>query len=338
MSFGSTPPRRALLRAFEAFVLLALGCAAAQAAPPAEETDAQRTARYETWRRSVPNTVQRWDCAWCPELTVVPAGAFMIGSPPDEPGRREDEGPQQRVELAAPMAVSRYEITRDEYEAFLRATGHPVGVGCLTDREAHGTWTMDRISTLHDPGFPQRGNHPVACVSWEDAQAYVAWLNTRVPGAGYRLLTEAEWEYAARAGGTDAYPWGADPQAGCTHMNGVDRTVLAEYPTWVAIACSDGALKTAPVGSYQPNAFGLYDMIGNVGEWVLDCTATSYQALPARGPYDPPGCDRRIVRGGSWGSMIPNLRTADRFRQPPAHRDDSIGIRVMRPLDSKNRN
>ena len=314
------------------FLLLALAGSAANASPPADETNAQRTARFEAWRASARDPALRWDCALCPQMAVVPAGAFILGSPPGEPGRRDDEGPQRRIAFAAPMAVGRFEITRDEYEAFLRATGHPVGVGCLTDRETQGTWTMDRVSTLRDPGFRQASNHPVACVSWEDAQAYVAWLNRQVPGAGYRLLTEAEWEYTARAGGEAAYPWGDDPHQACIHANGVDRTPLARYPSWVATRCNDGALNTAPVGSYRPNAFGLYDMIGNVSEWVQDCTAPSYETLPAAGSYDPPGCERRIVRGGAWGSTIPNLRTADRFRQPPGHRDDSIGFRVMRPL------
>jgi formylglycine-generating enzyme required for sulfatase activity len=321
------------MRAFGFLLLFALWSVAATASPPAGETNAQRTARYEIWRTSAHDPALRWDCAWCPEMTVVPAGAFTIGSPAGEPARRDDEGPQRRITFAGPMAIGRYEITRNEYEAFLRATGHPVGVGCLTDRETQGTWTMDRVSTLRDLGFPQAGNHPVACVTWEDAQAYVAWLNRQAPGMDFRLLTEAEWEYAARAGSATIFPWGDDPNQGCPWSNGVDRTPLAKYPTWVATTCSDGALNTAPVGSYRPNAFGLYDMIGNVAEWVQDCTATSYATLPAAGPYDPPGCDRRINRGGSWGSTIPNLRVADRFRQPPGHRDDSIGIRVMRPLD-----
>lgn len=320
------------LRLIVALATLLSLASAAQAAPPEQETEQQRHARYSAWRQSVPDPSLRWDCAWCPQLVVVPVGSFTLGSPASEPDRRDDEGPQHKIEFAAPMAVSRFEITRNEYEAFLRASGHPVGVGCLTDRDVQGTWAMDRVSTLRDPGFAQTGSHPVACVSWADAQAYVTWLNAQVPGAGYRLLTEAEWEYAARAGTATAYPWGNDPHRGCLYANGVDQTALAKYPTWVATSCSDGALNTAPVGSYRPNAFGLYDMIGNVAEWVQDCTAPSYESLPRAGPFDPPDCDRRIVRGGAWGSTIPNLRTADRFRQPPGHRDDSIGIRVMRPV------
>lgn len=264
------------------------------------------------------------DCAECPEMVVLPAGSVLLGSPAEEPDRREDEGPQRRVAIARPFAISRFEIRRGEYEAFVRATGHPVGIGCLTDRVRHGTWAMDEVSTLRDPGFDQSDDDPVVCVSWEDARAYVAWLNRLAPDAFYRLPSEAEWEYAARASSTTAFPWGGDADAGCAHMNGVDRSVLPSYPDWNAIGCSDGALHTAPVGSYRPNAFGLFDMIGNASEWVEDCSTASYDAPPAV------PCDRRIVRGGAWGSTAANLRTADRFRQPPGHRDDSIGIRVVR--------
>lgn len=315
-----------LLLALSLGALLADG-AAARAASIAPEAASARAARFAAWQSAPADPLLVWDCAACPEMAVVPAGSFLLGSPADEAGRRDDEGPQRRVVIAEPLAVGRYEISRGEYEAFVRASGHPVGVGCLTDRVTRGTWAMDEVSTLRDPNFRQGDDHPVVCISWEDAQAYVAWLNRLVPGAGYRLPTEAEWEYAARAGSAAPYPWGADADQGCAHMNGVDQTARAAYPDWVALDCSDGALNTAPVGSYRPNAFGLYDMIGNVAEWVEDCSTSTYAETPAA-----EGCERRIVRGGSWGSTAPNLRTADRFRQPPGHRDDSIGIRVVRPL------
>jgi len=318
---------RAMVNSTLAASLLVFLAFAASASPVRGESERERAARFTAWQASSSDPSLVWDCVWCPEMAVVPAGTFMLGSPAHEPGRRDDEGPQRRVSIAEPLAVGRYEISRAEYEAFLRATARPVGVGCLTDRVTRGTWTMDSVSTLRDPNFRQDGDHPVVCISWEDAQAYVAWLNRLVPGAGYRLLTEVEWEYAARAGSAAAYPWGADANRGCAFANGVDRTVLPSYPAWVALGCDDGALNTAPVGTYRPNAFGLHDMIGNVAEWVEDCSTTSYsEAAPAG------ACDRRIVRGGSWGSTAPNLRTADRFRQPPGHRDDSIGIRVARPI------
>lgn len=274
-----------------------------------------------------PGTVVR-DCPMCPEMVVAPAGEFIMGSPLDEPGRANDEGPQHPVSIPHALAVSRFEITRGQYEAFVRATGRTVGMGCRTDRPVQGTWALDPTASLRDPAFVQTDDHPVVCVSWDDAQAYVGWLNSLVPDAGYRLLTEAEWEYLARAGTTTAYPWGPSVDDGCAWMNGVDRTVLSKYPDWEPAACSDGALNTAPVGSYRPNAFGLYDMIGNVGEWVQDCSSGPYDAPP---PDSAAVCERRTIRGGAWGSAGKWLRVADRFRYTPDDLDDSVGIRVVRP-------
>ena len=339
--------------------------------PSPTETLVERAMRYEAWRAANPDADARgalaavqtrallaargtraddveapaeilrtsdtgsslWDCAMCPEMVITPAGSYTIGSRDAEPGRARDEGPRRRITLAYAMAVSRFEITRDEYEAFVAATGHPVGVGCLTDRMRRGVWEIDAVSTFRDPSMPQTSRHPAACVSWEDAQAYVAWLNAETRG-GYRLLTESEWEFLARAGSTTTYPWGDDVNAGCAYMNGADATARAAYADWPTADCNDGALKSSPVGMYQPNAFGLYDMIGNLADWVQDCYVASYEALPNNGAeQDGAMCAARTNRGGSWGSLPPYLRTADRFRKPPAHRDDSIGIRVARALN-----
>ena len=191
--------------------------------------------------------------------------------------------------------------------------------------------------TFAIPASPRPSTHPVACVSWNDAQAYVAWLNRQTSG-GYRLLSEVEWEYLARAGSTTAYPWGADADSGCAHMNGSDTTLRANYPEPEILpldqgaACTDGALNTAPVGSYRANAFGLHDMIGNVSEWVEDCATDSYASVPADGGPAPGDCARRMVRGGSWGTYARQLRSAERLRYAPDDRDDSIGIRVARTI------
>jgi formylglycine-generating enzyme required for sulfatase activity len=284
-----------------------------------------------------------WDCALCPQLVVAPAGRYTIGSPENEPERGADEGPQRVVTIPYALAVGRYEVTRGQYEAFVRATGRAVGANCVTDRAEHGRWAPDPAATFRDPAFPQGDDHPVVCVSWEDAQAYVAWLNAQTRG-GYRLLSEAEWEYLARAGTWDAYPWGASPDRGCADANGADATLLAhypevaspawlaQYPYWATAKCSDGALNTAPVGSYRPNAFGLYDMIGNVGEWVADCYENSYANLPPSGAPNETNCAQRVVRGGAWGSIPRWHRSADRLRYEPTLRDDSVGIRVARAL------
>lgn len=277
------------------------------------------------------------ECNACPEMIVVPAGSFTIGSPPEEAGRRNDEGPQRVIRVGRPFAVGRYEITRRQYEAFLRDSKHEVSGGCVTDRRNPGQWAADAQTNFHDPGFAQTPDHPAACVSWNDAAAYVGWLNSKTAG-GYRLLTEAEWEYVARAGSTAAYPWGPSIHDGCAHMNGYDKNILARKGDLyreeeVPFAnCSDGYLNTAPVGSFKANAFGVHDMIGNLAEWVEDCATESYAVMQVDGVSTGGDCGKRMVRGGSWGTQPRQLRSAERIRYKPTDLDDSIGIRVAKTL------
>jgi len=277
------------------------------------------------------------DCVGCPEMIVVPAGNFIIGSPADETGRRDDEGPQVPIRITQPFAVARTEVTRRQYQAFLRATHRPVSGNCMTDRRKPGTWAFDPQTNFRDPGFAQTDEHPAACITWHDAKAYVAWLNART-GGGYRLLSEAEWEYVARAGSTTAYPWGASIDRGCTHMNGFDQVIVARKgdlykaePVPFA-KCSDGYLNTSPVGSFAANAFGVYDMIGNLSEWVEDCATQSYAAMKPDGTAAGADCAKHMVRGGSWGTQPRQLRSAERIRYSPTDVDDSIGIRVAKTL------
>ena len=229
----------------------------------------------------------------------------------------------------------------------MRATGRPVGGGCLSDRRQPGNWVHDAETTFRDPGFPQAGEHPVACVNWEEAKAYVEWLNTRTSG-GYRLLTEVEWEYVARGGAANAmYPWGNDPAKACSYANGFDQTAVNKYrrmdtsgyKVYDPLACTDGWLNTNPVGSLEPNHFGVHDMIGNVSEWIEDCHAPSHDAVSETGapPVVKGECAKRVAKGGSWGSLGHNLRTAERFPYAPTHRDDSIGIRVAKTLRERIR-
>ena len=306
--------------------------------PPANETMDARARRYESWASTNRDPSARlsrvvlWECATCPEMVIVPSGDFTIGSPTDEPGRGTDEGPQRRMSIERPFAVSRFEITRGEYKVFLRETGHAVRGNCVTDRAKPGTWAPEPNTTLFDPGFEQADDHPVVCVSWDDAKAYVAWLNRRTSG-GYRLLTGSEWEFAARAGSTATYPWGPNVSDGCPHANTADSTIGRKYPTWTVAACDDGALHTSPVGAYHPNALGLYDMIGNAQEWVEDCATDSYDSLPPAGHADLTGdCARRVVRSSSWGTQPKDNRVANRVRYPRGQVDDSVGIRVAKTL------
>jgi formylglycine-generating enzyme len=283
------------------------------------------------------------DCADCPEMVVIPAGIAILGAPASDRLRKSDELPERKFTISQPFWVSRYEVTRDQYEAFVRATGAAVNGECLTDRRQRGNWVYDTLTTFRDPGFKQAGTHPVACVSWDEAKAYVDWLNTQTRGGGYRLLTEVEWEYVARAGAANAtYPWGDIPAKGCPFANGFDQTALATYKrvdtsgykVYDPLQCKDGWLNTASVGSLRPNAFGAHDMIGNVSEWIEDCHAPTHDAVSATGapPVVAGTCAKRVAKGGSWGTLGSNLRTAERFPYAPSHRDDSIGIRVAKTL------
>jgi formylglycine-generating enzyme required for sulfatase activity len=280
------------------------------------------------------------DCEHCPEMVVIPAGTAIVGAAAADKFRNADELPERKLVIREPFAVSRYEITRDQYEAFVRATNRPVGGDCLTDRRKRGDWQYDAATTFRDPGFVQAGDHPVACVNWDEAQAYVAWLNTQTQG-GYRLLTEVEWEYVARGGASQnlVYPWGNDPAQGCPFANVFDRTALqtyagvdtSGYKVYDPMDCADGRLNTSPVGSLQPNAFGVYDIIGNVAEWVEECYSATREQLSQSGAPPAQGdCARRLIKGGSWGSLAHNVRIAERIPYPAAHRDDSIGIRVAK--------
>jgi formylglycine-generating enzyme required for sulfatase activity len=279
------------------------------------------------------------DCAECPVMVRIPAGDATFGSAPGALYQRPDELPRRTIRIERPFAVSKYEITRGQYDAFVRATNYPTGGDCLTDRRKLGDWQYDAATTYRDPGFAQADDHPVACVSYDDAQAYVAWLNTVTPG-GYRLLSELEWEYVAAAGATTLYPWGDDKIDGCRFANGFDdaawvkyaRMDTSAYPLFDPLPCRDGWLNTNPVGSLAPNKFGVYDMIGNVSEWVADCYVASHEHLAPGGLAEAPDgpCVKRVAKGGSWGTLAHNLRTAERFPYAATHRDDSIGIRVAR--------
>ena len=273
------------------------------------------------------------DCPdFCPEMVVIPPGEYTMGSPASETGRDDDEGPLHRVTLDRPFAVGRFEVTRGEYAAFSKETGRAVSGGCLTDRKKTGTWEADPRGNWTDPNFRQTDRDPVVCVSWDDAQAYVQWLS-RKAGHTYRLLSEAEFEYVARAGTTTTYWWGPSADQGCANANGADTTTKAKYPDWKVMNCSDGALNTAPVGSYRPNPFGLYDITGNVSEWTEDCYNKTYVGVPQDGSAWGLGdCGLRVVRGGSWSNGPQFLRLADRDGRKSGERSRNRGFRVARTL------
>lgn len=261
------------------------------------------------------------DCDVCPVMVVLPAGSFEMGSPAGEVGRYADEGPQHRVTFARPFAVARYPVTRGEFARFVRETGYRAGPGCLIVRG--GTWVDAHDADWRRPGFAQTERDPVVCMSWNDGEAYADWLS-RKTGHSYSLLTEAQWEYAARAGTRTAFNWGAKPRR--------DR---ANYGAEVCCAPetrgADRWLATSPSGSFPPNPFGLYDMHGNAWEWVQDCWHRNYEGAPDDGSAWTTGsCVDRVMRGGSWNCSSSTIRAAEREVHDLSGRYAVTGFRVAR--------
>ena len=272
------------------------------------------------------------DCSECPEMVVVPAGFFTMGSPPGEEGRSKDEGPRHRVTIPRPFAVGRFEVTRGEFASFVRDSGHSTGKSCWTYESE--LWKNRGGRGWRDPGYRQTERDPVVCVSWDDAKAYVEWLS-RKTGKTYRLLSEAEWEYSARAGTTTARVWGDSPKDACGEANVHDQTSKrfnGFYQTHHN--CDDGHAKTAPVGNYRANRFGLHDVLGNVWEWVEDCWHDSYGSAPTGGGVwtNGDGCRHRVLRGGSWINVPKTVRAASRNGIIASNRNNNNGFRIARVI------
>jgi len=234
----------------------------------------------------------------CPEMVVLPVGSFMMGASSDAaPG--VSELPRHRVVIAKPFAASKFEITFDEWDT------------CVE--------TGDCDPRISDSGRG-RGSRPVINVSWYDAQTYVEWLS-KMTGRTYRLLTESEYEYAARGGTRTIYPWGEDVGHGNANCDGCGSK-------W-------DNLETAPVGSFAPNRFGLYDMVGNVWKWVEDCFHDDYDNAPDDGSAWLKGgnCDSRVVRGGSWGLAPTTVRSSNRDANIAVGRSYSLSFRVARTIE-----
>jgi formylglycine-generating enzyme required for sulfatase activity len=271
------------------------------------------------------------ECDKCPEMVVVPAGSFTMGSPENERDRSDREGPQHPLSIAQPFAAGKFAVTVDQFAAFVTDTQHDVGSSCRTLEGGKNEERQGR--SWRDPGFPQSGSHPAVCINFADAEAYADWLSAKT-GKRYRLLTEAEWEYAARAGTTTRFFFGDDEKDTCRYGNGTDLEAKRRVPGLGPSApCSDGYAYTAPAGSFLPNAFGLYDMHGNARQWVEDCFHASYIGAPTDGSaWTGVNCTMRVQRGGAWGYRPANLRSAYRDGIEPALRRSFTGFRVARTL------
>ena len=286
----------------------------------------ERAERETQPNEGTPRTFRDRDCDECPLMVKVPAGEFMMGAPKWEPESHLSQMPQHWVTIPAPFAVSKYEVTVDEYRHFVKDTRRRTEGGCGNWISRSKKWQQLPHRRWNSPGFAetQTGKHPVVCVSWEDAQAYAKWLS-RKTNRMYRLLTEAEWEYAARAGTTGPFHFGETISTDLANYDGdfiYNNSPKGEYRK-----------KTVEVGIFQENDFGLHDMHGNVWEWVEDCYNVGYTGAPDDGSAWKSGeCSERVLRGGSWLVKPKNLRSANRGRKAPDFRSYIYGFRVARSL------
>ena len=267
------------------------------------------------------------DCEECPWMVIVPAGRATVGR--HEGWRKSTwlEGSAHVVVIGKPLAVGMFEVTVEEFGRFVAETKYEAIGACRTLREERA----DR--GWRNPGFVQTEQHPVMCMNWEDAKTFVGWLS-RKTGERYRLLSESEWEYAARGGTTTAHYWGDDESSQCLHANGADRSMKRRFGFPDGVNCHDGSFYTAAVGSYTKNGFGLYDMLGNAEEWVEDCWYENYRGGPRDGAawIDGGDCERRVIRGGSWYDTHWGLSSYSRWSRLRTNRSNFMGFRVAREL------
>ncbi len=313
------------------------------APPAAEETpDAVPAggARPAVEKPQPASTDRLRDCADCPPLIVVPPGSFVMGARGDEAGAGEvptsiiaSESPGHGVTFQHRFALQQTEVTRHQFAAFVKDSGYQA-IGC---KVFDGTsLVLDRSKDWRDPGFFQDDDHPVVCVSPMDAKAYIKWLSEKA-GVQFRLPSEAEWEYAARAGGSDALPWGSDPTAACVHANAADASLISQFKgrdLSLFFACDGHYAFTAPAGKHKPNAFGLNDMLGNAREITADCWNPDYRGAPGDGAARMDGdCGAGASRGGGWFDPPPNMRTARRLKTEATERRSDQGFRIARDID-----
>jgi formylglycine-generating enzyme required for sulfatase activity len=280
--------------------------------------------------RKLPGKIFK-DCPSCPELVVIPPGSFDMGSPESEEDRFDTEGPVHRVTFSQAFSLGKTEITRAQFAIFVSDTHYDAGDSCWTFEDEK--WEERSGRNWKNPGYHQNKNHPVSCISWNDAKAYVEWISNKT-GENYGLPTESVWEYAARANSGTSLYWGDEPDLACTFANVMDTTGQALVPgvTWDAHNCSDGYAYTSPVGSFKANAFELNDMIGNVWEWTADSYYKNYIGAENDGSARQGDGVNRVIRGGSWSSNPQFSRSASRDFNSVSYRVSSIGFRIFRAM------
>ena len=290
-----------------------------------------------------PDGIKFKDCRECPEMVVIPSGKFLMGSPQGERGRNvdirnhdEDDtfGPGgSRVEVSINrFALGVYEITHKQFKTFVRDTGYDAGGDCYVALNGSRFWKQHPGGGWDNSGRKTRDESAATCIDWFTTQAFTRWLSLRT-GYTYRLPSESEFEYAVRAGTDTPYFFGTNLEDVCRYGNVPDATLNAVSPGRKTVLCDDGYETMAPVGQFDPNPFGIYDMTGNVWEWLQDCYQNSYVEIPRDGtPLIKSECSAYSIRGGSWGYDLASLRSADRSDDPPELRFDGIGFRVARNL------
>ncbi|NUQ63265.1 MAG: formylglycine-generating enzyme family protein [Pirellulales bacterium] len=266
------------------------------------------------------------------EMVLIPAGSFIMG---DDSGA-DDEKPAHKVAIAKAFYLGKYEVTVEQFRRFIEATGHRTDAEKGTGFQGAFGWNpetmqfkMNEDYSWRSTGFPQSTTHPVVNVSWNDAMEFCKWLG-REGGTTYRLPTEAEWEYACRAGTTTGYYHGDDSEGSAKAGNVADAAFEGLFPELKGmIQASDGYAYTSPAGSFLPNPFGLYDMHGNVWEWCADWYDPEYYAKsPADNPAGPAVGDERVYRGGGWFNCTRGCRSASRSGSVPENRNLTLGFRV----------
>ena len=294
------------------------------------------------------------------KLTLIPSGEFMMGSGESAEATAaffnktygeniltadlfKDEHPKHRVRITKPFYLGTYHVTRGQFRQFVKNSGYKTEAEKGEKPGAYG-WNPDKKKfgfnekySWRNAGFEQTDEHPVVNVSWNDAVAFCQWLSKREDKT-YRLPTEAEWEYACRAGTTTRYYNGDDPETLAKVGNIADAAAKAPFPDWTwTIKANDGYVFTSPVGKFKPNAFGLYDMHGNAWQWCADWYDAEYHAVsPADDPPGPTTGSSRVIRGGCWYSPAWHCRLADRYWDLPGIGDDGLGFRAsLVPADKR---